>query len=416
MPRIAKELRALEVERLKKPGTWPVGTVPGLSIQVKASGARSWVLRVVIGGRRREMGLGGYPAVKLAGAVDRARQIRQTIDEGNDPIGIRAAARSALKRASAERARYNFKSAAEEYIKSHRAGWKNAKHAAQWESTLVDYAFPVIGEKVVWEITNHDVLAILKPIWTTKTETASRVRHRIESVISAAITRAGRTCENPARWRGNLETQLPKPTKVSKKGHFEALPIGQAGTFMAQLRGIKGTAARALEFTILTATRTTEARGAIWGEIDLDAACWTIPADRMKAGREHRVPLSAEAMTLLKSLPKGAMTDTVFRSPRGKQLSEMAMLMILRRMGLKATVHGFRSTFRDWAGERTNYPREVAELALSHRVGDATESAYARSDLFEKRRRLMRDWAQFLSAPSNSAGGKVVAIRHQQAS
>ncbi|WP_022975328.1 tyrosine-type recombinase/integrase [Nevskia ramosa] len=398
MPRIAKELRALEVERLKTPGTWSVGTVPGLYLQVKDSGARSWVLRASIGGRRREMGLGGYPAVKLAGAIERARKERLAIDEGIDPVELRARAQASIRNEAAERIRNTFKEAAADYIKAHRAGWKNAKHAAQWESTLTEYAFPVIGNKVVWEITNQDVLAILDPIWTTKTETANRVRNRIELVIASSMVRAGRTGQNPARWRGNLQMMLPKPTKVTKKGHFEALPVHEVGGFMVRLRTAKGVAARAMEFTILTATRTTEVRGAIWGEIDFENACWTIPAERMKAEREHRVPLTSEAIDLLKTLPRGAATDAVFRSPRGEQLSGMAMLMILRRMGVDATVHGFRSTFRDWAGELTAYPREVAELALAHRVGDATEGAYARGDLFVKRRNLMADWAGFLNA------------------
>lgn len=404
MPRIAKELRALEVERLKTPGTWPVGTVPGLYLQVKDSGARSWVLRASIGGRRREMGLGGYPAVKLAGAIERARKERLAINEGIDPVDVRARAQASIRTEVAERRRNTFREAADEYIKAQRAGWKNAKHAAQWESTLTEYAFPAIGSKVVWEITNQDVLTILNPIWTTKTETANRVRNRIELVIASAMVRAGRTGQNPARWRGNLQMMLPRPTKVTKKGHFEALPVQEVGAFMARLRATKGTAARAMEFTILNATRTTEVRGAVWGEFDLETACWTIPADRMKAEREHRIPLSPEAMDLLRTLPQGAATDPVFRSPRGEQLSGMAMLMILRRMDVNATVHGFRSTFRDWAGELTTYPREVAELALAHRVGDATEGAYARGDLFAKRRNLMADWARFLrAAPLPSA-------------
>lgn len=369
-------------------------------MQVSATGAQSWLLRARIHGKRRELGLGSYPLVSLEEARSKARDARAVIAGGNDPARLRD---EAIAKARAElivRDQFTFRRAAADYIERHRAGWKNAKHAGQWTTTLEQYAMPVIGDKVVWEITNLDVLRLLEPIWTTKTETASRVRNRIELVIASAMTRAGRSGDNPARWRGNLQTLLPAPTKVAVSEHHNALPIREAPAFMARLRSTPGMAARALEFTILTATRTNEVLGATWQEIDLDTGIWVIPAARMKAAREHRIPLSAEALDCLKAgLPAGSVPHSavVFPSRNGKPLSSMAMLAVLRRMKVDVTVHGFRSTFRDWIGEHTEFPREVAEAALAHRIADGTESAYARGDLFEKRRRMMAAWATFLA-------------------
>lgn len=404
MPKIARPLSAKAVSNLKStrgPGVYPVGGVgsDGLQLQVTPTGAQSWLLRARIHGKRRELGLGSYPLVSLEEARNKTREARALIAEGKDPARLRDEAIAIARAELMIRDQFTFRQAAADYIERHRAGWKNAKHAAQWTNTLDKYAMPVLGDRVIWEISNLDVLRVLEPIWTTKTETASRVRNRIELVIASAMTRAGRSGDNPARWRGNMQTLLPAPTKVAVSDHHDALPIREAPAFMARLRATAGMAARALEFTILTATRTNEVLGATWQEIDLDAGVWIIPAARMKATREHRVPLSGEALACLKAqLPAGPIDPAavVFPGRNGKPLSNMAMLTVLRRMKVDATVHGFRSTFRDWIGEHTEFPREVAEAALAHRIADGTESAYARGDLFEKRRRMMAAWAKFL--------------------
>lgn len=395
MPKVAKELSALAVSRLRTPGVHPVGVVPGLALQVSETGARSWVLRVMVGTRRRWMGLGGFPAVTLADARERAREARDLIRQGIDPIERQQAQRSALKAAGARSK--TFRKVAEAYIDAHRAGWKNAKHAAQWEATLAAYAYPKLGDLLVADIEREHVLDVLRPIWTTKTETAVRLRGRIELVLGYAMA-AGYRPEglNPARWRGGLDKLLPKPSKVAKVDHHPAVPVASVGAFMQRLRAMDGMGARALEFAILTAARSGEVRGARWPEIDLEAGVWTVPAARMKAGREHRVPLSKPALELLRALPRIADNDLVFPAPRGKELSDMTLSAVTRRMGDKAVPHGFRSTFRDWAAERTAYPGEMAEMALAHAIGDKVEAAYRRGDLFEKRRRMMDDWAAFL--------------------
>lgn len=397
MPKVAKVLTALEVKRLTQPGHFAVGEVPGLYLQVTNTGARSWVLRLSIAGRRREMGLGGYPAVTLADARERARREREKVDSGMDPIHARRIARSALAVAQAHA--LTFEQCAERYIRTHAASWKNAKHAQQWGNTLAQYAYPVIGDTLVADVTKPQILQILEPIWLSKTETAARLRGRLEMVLSYAM-QAGYRPEglNPARWRGNLDKTLANPAKATKVRNHPALPADAIGTFMAELRQAEGMGARALEFTVLTAARSGEVRGALWSEIDLKAKVWTVPAERMKAGREHRVPLSNAAVALLKSvqaLPRPSESDLVFFAPRGGVLSDMTLTAVTRRMGVAAVPHGFRSTFRDWVAERTNYPNEVAEMALAHSIADATEAAYRRGDLFDKRRQMMEAWAKF---------------------
>ncbi|MBK1688900.1 tyrosine-type recombinase/integrase [Rubrivivax gelatinosus] len=397
MPKIAKELNALAVSRLKAPGVHPVGVVPGLALQVSETGGRSWVLRVMVGTRRRWMGLGGYPEVSLADARDKARAARELVRQGVDPIEKAREQRSALK-SSAARTK-TFRAVAEAYVDAHRSAWRNAKHAAQWAATLETYAHPVVGDLLVADIEREHVLEILRPIWTEKTETATRVRGRVESVLSYAMA-AGYRPEglNPARWRGHLDKLLPKPSKVAKVEHHPALPIPRVGEFMQRLRAMQGMGARALEFAILTAARSGEVRGATWNEIDIEAAVWTVPASRMKAGKEHRVPLSTAAVDLLKAVPRLVNDDNlVFVSPRGKALSDMTLSAVTRRMAESAVPHGFRSTFRDWAAERTTYPSDLAETALAHAIGNKVEAAYRRGDQFEKRRRMMADWAAFLA-------------------
>lgn len=404
MPKLAKELTALEVKRLTTPGLHAVGTVAGLRLLVKPSGARSWVLRTMVGTRRAELGLGGYPTVSLAQAIDFARAARGKIRDGTDPAAERRAKRSTVA--------WTFKKTAEAYIAAHRAGWKNAKHADQWANTLTAYAYPHFGEKHVRDVTKADVLAAIEPIWATKNETATRVRNRIELVLSYAVQRELRPEGlNPARWRGNLDAALPKPGKVARVEHHAALPIDQIHGFVERLRKMDGMGARALEFAILTAARSGEVRGATWAEIDLQDGTWTLSPERMKADRPHRVPLSDRALELLESLPRfeGADPDYVFPGKGGKPLSDMTLTAALRRMKAEATAHGFRSTFRDWAAERTGIPGEVAEMALAHAVGDATEAAYRRGDLFAKRRELMALWAKFIDTPP--AAGNVRQMR-----
>lgn len=394
MPRKVREVSAIEVSRLAVPGLHFVGAVAGLALQVQPSGARSWVLRFSVAGKRREMGLGGFPDVTLADARRRAREEREKADKGVDPIAERKAAANNLRADLAKAV--TFKTAALAYIEAHEPSWRNAKHGEQWRNTL-ESTYPTIGGLQVRDVALPHVLAVLQPIWRTKTETASRLRGRIESVLDWATARGYREGLNPARWKGHLDHLLPSPRRIMKTGHHAALPVGEVGAFMKRLRAQQGTGARALEFVILTAARSGEVRGAKWAEIDLDAATWTVPAERMKAHKEHRVPLSAVAVALLRSLPRIAGVDLVFPAPRGGLLSDMALVAVTRRMEVEAVPHGFRSTFRDWCSERTNYPREVAEMALAHAIGNAVEAAYRRGDLLEKRRLMMDDWAKFLA-------------------
>jgi integrase len=405
MPKKAKDRTALEVGRLTEPGLHFVGGVPGLALQVAPGGARTWVLRFSIAGKRRDMGLGGFPEITVAGAREKAREARAKADQGIDPILHRQEARSAL-RASAAAAK-TFAECVTGYVDAKSAEWKNPKHRQQWSNTLEQYAIPVIGPLLVRDVTLTHVLKILEPIWTTKTETASRVRGRIESVLNWATVRGYRSGENPARWKGHLDKMLAAPKKVAKVKHHAALDVNAIPGFMSALREQQGLGAKALEFLVLTAARSGEVRKATWDEIDLDNAVWTIPAGRMKAGREHRVPLSPTAIKLLRALPRIEGTALVFPSTKNTPLSDMTLTGVLRRMGVEAVPHGFRSTFRDWAAERTSFPSHVAEMALAHAIGDKVEAAYRRGDLFTKRVQMMAAWAKFCEIPAAS-GGRVV--------
>ncbi len=407
MPRKARELSALEVSRLKAPGLHAVGGVAGLHLQVTESGARTWVLRFAIAGKRRDMGLGGFPDVTLAIAREKARDARAKLDDGIDPILQRQEAKSAL-RASAAAAK-TFAQCVTGYVDAKSAEWKNAKHRQQWSNTLKEYAEPIIGQLLVRDVTLAHVLKILEPIWTTKTETASRVRGRLESVLSWATVRGYRSGENPARWRGHLDKLLAAPKKAAKVKHHPALDVDAVPGFISALRQQSGTGARALEFAILTGARSGEVRGATWAEVDPEAGVWTVPGERMKAGKEHRVPLSPAAVKLLRALPRIAGTNLVFPSSRSAPLSDMTLSAVLRRMEVHAVPHGFRSTFRDWAAERTSYPADMAEMALAHAISDKVEAAYRRGDMFEKRRRMMRDWAKFCETPP--ARGNVLPLK-----
>lgn len=398
MPKRAKELSALAVKHLTEPGLHFVGGVQGLALQVLPTGGRSWVLRVMIGGKRRDMGLGGYPDVKLAEAREQAEAARKQIRSNVDPIKVRAAEKAALRAGAGKN--IVFQDAALAFIEANEASWRNDKHRQQWRNSLEAYAYPVIGKLHLRDIELPHILKILEPIWEGKTETATRLRGRVEQVLDWGTVRGYREGLNPARWRGHLDKLLAKPKKLAKVKHHAALPWAEIGDFMAKLRKAEGMGARALEFVILTACQSGEVRGATWAEIDLDAAVWTIPAERMKAGKPHSVPLSDAAVALLKALPRMAGTNYVFPAPRGGQLSDMTLTAVLRRMDLDVVPHGFRSTFREWAGESSGHPREVIEHALAHQLADKAEAAYQRGSLFPKRVKLMQDWANFCAKPT----------------
>jgi integrase len=401
MARPEKRLTARAVETIKKPGLRADGG--GLYLHVTRNGAKSWIFRWKRAGRLRDMGLGPVQTISLAEAREAALACRKCVYAGGDPIEQRKAARQRARLDAATT--MTFRQAAEAYIASHKAGWRNPKHAAQWPSTLGAYVYPIFGALPVQAVDVGLVMRALEPIWTTKPETAGRVRGRIESVLDWATARGYRQGENPARWRGHLENLLPKKSKVRRVEHHAALPYAEIGTFIAELQQQEGVAARALEFAIVTAARTGEVIGAAWPEIDLEGRLWVIPGGRMKAGKEHRAPLSEPALAVLKEMEKVRESDFVFPGGKSRRpISNMAMAMTLRRMDRgDLTVHGFRSSFRDWAAERTGFPAEVAEMALAHTVSDKVEAAYRRGDLFQKRRQLMDAWARFCSGPEASA-------------
>jgi len=408
MPRGMHKLTALRVKNEAKVGYH--GDGGGLWLQVARNGGRSWIFRYTRHGRTRHMGLGPVLRVSLADARKAAAIAWQAVYEGRDPIDERQQDRAAavLSRAKA----MTFQQCAEAYIDAHKAGWKNVKHAAQWAATLETYAYPHIGALPVSEVDTALVMKVLQPIWTQKTETASRLRGRIERILGWATVSEYRQGDNPARWNGHLQALLPKRGDIRKVVHHAALPYGQAGAFIADLRQRGGVAAKALEFAILTAARSGEVRGARWQEIDLTARMWVIPAERMKMKREHRVPLSDTAMAVLTGLPRLAGNDLVFPAPRGTAMSDMSLTAVLKRMGRSdLTAHGFRSTFSDWRAEMTAYPSEMAEMALAHAVADRVEAAYRRGDLLEKRRRMMNDWAAFCDNTTHMHGSNIVPMR-----
>jgi len=399
MPRIAKELGPLAVKGLVDAGLHPVGGVAGLMLQVSKSGTRSWLLRVKVGAKRREIGLGAYPGVGVADARKKAQATRDEIAKGIDPVAQRAAARHVIiEQQAAETAMaWTFRKCAEAYIKARAPGWRNAKHGDQWKNTLETYAYPTIGDLMVRSINIEHVINIVEPHWATKNETISRVRNRIELVLDWATVRGYRDQKNPARWKGNLDKLLADRKVSARVVAHRSLAADALHGFMQQLRGVAGTGPRCLEFVVLTACRSGEARLATWGEIDVKGRTWSIPGDRMKSGRPHRVPLSDEAVLLLEARPRLEGTELVFPGARkGKPLSDMTLTATMRRMGVDAVPHGFRSSFSSWCASSTAYPSEVREMALAHTVGDQTVAAYQRSDLFEKRRNLMADWAKFL--------------------
>lgn len=412
MARYADELGALQVKRISSKGMHAVGGVPGLYLHVTGSGSRSWILRLTVVGKRHELGLGPYPEVSLANAREEGLRLRQKVRAGENPASERAVARATNSVAGIEV--MTFSVASSLFLSSTRAQeFKNKKHAGQWWSTLKTYAFPVIGETPVDQVYRNHILQILEPIWRTKTETATRLRGRIENVLAWATVSGHRVGDNPATWKGNLQQLLPTPSKISKTTHHGALALKDAAEWYLALSLRDGVAPVALQLLALTATRSGEVRGATWQEIDLSAGIWTIPADRMKMEREHRVPLGSAAKRLLKALPRHSGTELIFPSQSLKEMSDMTLSAVMKRMqeseekagrtgwvdarsGRAAVPHGLRSTFRDWVAEKTEFPSDMAEIALAHNVGNAVEQAYRRGDMLEKRKAMMQAWEDFL--------------------
>lgn len=391
----ANRLTQLQVTRLKEPGQYNDGA--GLLLNISPGGSKSWVLRYTFKGRERRTGLGPFPEVTLSEAREATLNLRRQIRHGLDPVEEKKKARAA---ATAEQAKsVTFDWCAEKYIAAHKPSWKNPKHGDQWTNTIATYVSPIMGNTAVDRIETGHIMRVLEPIWTTKSETASRVRGRIESILSWAAVRKFRSEDNPARWKGHLDALLPARKKIARVQHHAALPLRDMSAFMNELKQQAGVGALALQFTILTAARSGEVRGMTWDEVNLDDAVWIIPGERMKAGRDHRVPLSTHAKAILTTMEELKLGDTnvVFPGIRDrKPLSDMTLTAVLKRMErTDITVHGFRSTFRDWAAEVTHYPREMAEMALAHTVSDQVEAAYRRGDMFEKRRKMMADWDAF---------------------
>ncbi len=405
--RKTERLTAVAVNAKKERGYYADGN--GLYLQVGKpyeengkllAGSKSWVFRYALNGKAREMGLGSISTYSLASAREKARHCRQLLDDGLDPIDQRQNERAKQKHAAAQKR--TFSECAHEYHKLHADGWKNRKHADQWVNTLRTYAYPIFGERDVSDISKADVLRVLEPIWAKKPETASRVRQRIRAVLDWAAARDYRHGHDPHLW-DQISRSLPKTKDIKKAGHFAACPYAQVSAALASIASanVGSSVKAALEFIVLTASRSGEARDAKWSEIDLDNNRWTIPGERMKAGKEHRVPLTPRVIEILKS-QHGKHAELIFPSDKGRAYSDMTFTMALRRLGHTFTVHGFRSTFRDWSAEQTSFPREVCEAALSHTSGkDATEAAYFRSDLFEKRRELMTLWSSYCATPQS---------------
>lgn len=401
MARQHQKLTAVQVSKLTKPGLY--GDGGGLTLQITNGGAKSWLFRFMIAGKAHAMGLGPTHTVSLAEARQKALAARKLLLDGINPLTAKK--QDQLATALANARMMTFDQCAEAYISAHKAGWKSEKHADQWTNTLSTYASPVFGRLPVAEVDTALVIKCLNPIWQAKTETASRLRGRIESILGWATTSGYRTGENPARWKGHLDNLLATISKASRTKHHPSLPWQHMNEFLTHLRARAGLSARAVELAILTACRSGEVRGAKWSEFDLARKVWTIPAERMKARREHEVPLSEVALSLLKAIPETG--DLVFTGTKGQELSDMSLTAVIRRMnegehqtwvdanGNGITVHGFRSSFRMWAAESTSYPREVAEHALAHQLPDAVERAYQRGSQFAKRASLMAEWAVY---------------------
>lgn len=432
MPKIVKPLTTIELNKLTKVGWHAVGGVAGLLLQVrepadpKGQIPRSWILRVRIGSTRQPIGLGPYPQVSLAEAREQAKKLVMEAKQGINLKDRKRTQRSALLSAAAKNK--TFRECAEAYMEAHSSDYTSDKHRKQWPATLETYAYPIIGSTLVSDIAMRDVRNVLEQetvvnpktkgkLWYVKTETAKRLLGRIKTVLDYATVNEYRNGTNPAQWTGYLSTQLPSPKKLQKKEHHPAVPYQQMGGFMTKLRQNSSISAKAVEFLILTAVRSGSVRQAQWSEIDFEKMLWTIPPEHTKARQEHRVPLQAQAAQVLSALPKLAGSDVIFPSPRGKALSDMALSQLMRGMRergeltVEAVPHGFRSTFRDWAAEQTNYPDEIRKAASGHAVGDSVKEAYQRTDLLDKRRELMVGWANFLDMPSIEKGNTIIPIR-----
>ena len=435
MPKIVKPLTTLELNKLTKVGWHAVGGVAGLLLQVrepadpKSQIPRSWILRVRIGTTRQPIGLGPYPQVSLAEAREQAKKLVMEAKQGINLKDRKRTQRSALLSAAAKNK--TFRECAEAYMEAHSSDYTSDKHRKQWPATLETYAYPIIGSMLVSDIAMRDVRNVLEQetvvnpktkgkLWYVKTETAKRLLGRIKTVLDYATVNEYRNGTNPAQWTGYLSTQLPSPKKLQKKEHHPAVPYQQMGEFMTKLRQNSSVSAKAVEFLILTAVRSGSVRQAEWSEIDFEKKLWTIPPEHTKARQEHRVPLQSQAVQLLKSLPKMAGSEVIFPSPRGKALSDMALSQLMRGMRergeltVEAVPHGFRSTFRDWAAEQTNYPDEIRKAASGHAVGDSVKEAYQRTDLLDKRRELMVGWANFLDNPIATKSNTVTPIRKRK--
>jgi len=424
MPKKAKELSPIEVRNLKHTGRgrnemFPVGGISGLALQITPNGGRSWVLRMTVGENRRHIGLGGYPDVSLSSAREKAREARELVQQGIDPIARKADLRAKLI-ASQQRG-LTFSDAVEKFLIGKLNEFRNDKHKKQWRSTIDNYAVPKIGDMLVQDILISDIQRVLEPIWLEKNETARRLRGRVEKVIAWATVAGHRTGDNPARWQNNLDAILPKPSRIQTIVHHPALKLIDASRWFGDLKAREGIATRALEFTALTAARSGEVRAALWNEIDIEACLWIKPAEKTKTAQEHRVPLTPSMVKLLDALPRLQGSDYIFPAPRGGMLSDAALSACMRRIhaadavgyvdrvsGRPAVPHGLRSTFRDWAAERTEYPREMAEISLAHNVGNDVERAYRRGDMVEKRRAMMGAWEKFLEGVK---GRKIVELK-----
>jgi integrase len=404
-------LTAKGVERTKTPGRYRCGLVRGLYLQISDNGAKSYVLRFERQGRERMMGLGSASEFSLGEARERARAARQLLADGLDPLATKRANRQALK--LAEALKLSFREAAERYFNQHESKWRNASHRDEFLRSLSAYAYSALGSMDVATIDTPDILRALEPHWMTKTTTADRVRVRIEQVLDWCVVRGHRPAgTNPAKWKGHLDQVLPPPRKVMPVTHHAALDYHELPAFMVELRKRIGTSARALEFLILTAARSGEVLGATWDEIDLNSAIWVIPAERMKAGHDHRVPLSPAALDLLRTLRRESDNPFVFIGPRGAGLSNMALHELRQRMGFgHITTHGFRSCFSSWAYEQSTAAPHAIEISLAHTVGTETERAYRRKDLFAKRIRLMEVWSRYCMSPPTKVSGDVVSLR-----
>jgi integrase len=406
MPKQAKELSAIEVKRINTPGLHAVGGVAGLHLQVTHNGAATWILRIKVGNFRRDIGLGGYPTVTLAEAREKARRYREKVDEGIDPVAERRAQKAQL--INEQLSQITFDEAKEKYVEKKRQELKNPKNAEQWRNSLTYYASPYIGNMRVDDIEVRHIIYLLEKIWYEKTETAKRVRNRIERILDWATVQGYRSGHNPARWHGNISEVLPQPSKTNKPKHRTALPVDHAPWLYSELQTHEGVSQYALQFLLLTALRSIEVRGARWEEFDFTNDIWIIPADRMKADKPHEVPLTPQTKSILHTMWEATNGPVVFPAQNGNILSDNALSKCLRTLNIPTTVHGLRSTFRDWAARYTNFPNEIIEKSLAHEIGDETERSYLRTTMIERRRSLMKEWEQFCLGLKNSRSAETL--------